>query len=141
MASAALVLHALAQEEGSTDKVFIVSDNLVHLAIKDMAAIGILVVLPGEFINMLNVAAPTRVEKALLKTIEDLEAPPFTREDLLRLLDARGAIDTAKFYASKWNMKIPQQGVAVGANAPLDGDGTSGSVRDKGPLKAPCCLD
>lgn len=112
VAAAALVLHTLAQEEGSDDKVFIVSNNLTHLAVKEMAEIGIDVVSPGDFINKLSAAEPAKVGHALLKTINDLAAPPYTKEDVLTLLVTHGAKDTAKLYAAQWNMKIPQQGLA-----------------------------
>ncbi|HAT30237.1 MAG TPA: hypothetical protein DCW29_05110 [Janthinobacterium sp.] len=97
VASAALVLRTLAREEGSADNVFIVSNNLTHLAVEEMASIGIGVVSPGDFINKLNAAAPAKVENALLKTINDLAAPPYTKEDVLRLLVRHGAKETAKF--------------------------------------------
>lgn len=103
VASAALVLHTLAQEECAADKVFIVSSNLPHLAVKEMAVIGIDVVSPGDFINKLNMVAPAQVEHALLKTINDLTSPPLTRENLLRLLITHGAEDTEKYYAAKWH--------------------------------------
>lgn len=107
VASAAIVLHTLAQEEMADDKVFIVSNNLAHLAVKEMAAIGISVVSPGSFIDKLNAAAAVQVETALFKTINDLGAPPFTHADVLRLLLTHGAKETATLYSSKWNVKIP----------------------------------
>lgn len=109
VASAALVLRALAQQEGvAADKVFIVSNNLKHLAVKEMAAIGIDVISPGEFIDKLNAAAPARVEAAILKTINDLVAPPYSKADALTLLVKHGAAETAKFYAAHWHVQIPQ---------------------------------
>ncbi len=106
VASAALVLQTLAQEEGVADRVFVVSDNLAHLAVHAMAAIGVSVVSPGNFIDLLNAAAPARVDNALQKTIRDLEAPPFSQEDLLRLLVNRGAKDTATLYGAIWGLKM-----------------------------------
>lgn len=105
VASAALVLHILAQQEGAADKVFIVSNNLKHLAVKKMAAIGIDVISPGDFVDKLNAAAPARVETALLKTINDLTAPPYTQADMLSLLMTHGANKTAKFYSSRWQVR------------------------------------
>lgn len=104
VASAALVLHTLSQEEDTEDKVFIVSNNLKHLAVKEMAAIGIGVISPGKFIDKLNAAAPARVEIALMKTINDLKAPLYTQEDVVALLVTHGAKETAKFYSAHWNM-------------------------------------
>lgn len=106
VAAAALVLHTLAQQENTPDKVFIVSNNLTHLAVIKMAAIGIDVVSPGDFINKLTAAAPAKVETALLKTIQDLAAPPYTKEDVLSLLVTHGAYATAQFYAKYWELKI-----------------------------------
>lgn len=108
IASAALVLHTLVQEEGVADKVFIVSNNLQHLAVKEMAAIGINVASPGDLINQLNAAAPDQVESALMKTINDLLTPQITQEFLLRLLVTHGAKNTANYYATKWGLQIPQ---------------------------------
>jgi len=108
IASAAMVLHTLAQEEGVADKVFIVSNNLQHLAVTEMAAIGIVVISPGDLINQLNAAAPDQVERALMKTINDLLTPPITQEYLLRLLLIHGAGETANDYAAKWGVAIPQ---------------------------------
>lgn len=103
VASAALVLHNFAQEQGDLDKVIIVSDNLAHLAVKEMKAIGIGVVSPGDFINKLSAAAPAQVEIALFKTINDLTAPPYSREDALSLLLTHGAKQAAQFYAQRWS--------------------------------------
>jgi len=58
--------------------------------------------------RQLNNTAPARVEKALLRTINDLKAPPFTQADLLGLLAAHDAKKAANFYAKKWAIKIPQ---------------------------------
>lgn len=110
VASAALVLRGLSDEEGLADKVCIVSNNLTHLAPKDMAALGIEVMSPGVFIDELNKAAPNRVEQALLKTVNDLTTPPFTMANLLGLLDTHGAKATAKHWSRQWKVKIPQQG-------------------------------
>ena len=112
VASAALVLRSLSDGEGLPDKVFIISNNLTHLGTKDMAALGIAVVSPGAFIEELNAVAPDRVEQALLKTVNDLMTPPFTKANLLGLLDAHGAKAAAKHWSQKWQVKIYQQGLA-----------------------------
>jgi hypothetical protein len=106
VASAALVLLTLAQEEGVADKVFIVSSNLKHLAGKEMAAIGIRVISPSRFIDKLNAAASGRVEIALMKTVNELKAPPYTQEDMLMLLATHGARETEKFYAHHWKVEL-----------------------------------
>lgn len=102
VASAALVLRSLSDGEGLPDKIFIISNNLAHLATQDMAALGIAVVSPGAFIDELNNAAPDRVEQALLKTVNDLTTPAFTKSDLLDLLGAHGAKATAKHWSQRW---------------------------------------
>ena len=117
VASAALVLRKFSQDEGCADKVFIVSDNLKHLAVKDMDAMGISVVSPGSFINELNRVAPDQVEKALFRTINDLEAPPFSHADLLWLLVSHAAKETANFYSEKWNVRIPRQAPGSGPSS------------------------
>ena len=109
VASASLVLRKLSQDEGCADKVYIVSDNLKHLAPDDMNALGVTIVSPGTFINELSSVAPDQVEKALFRTINQLIAPPFTHADLLGLLVSHGAKKTADFYSAKWHLKIPQR--------------------------------
>lgn len=94
------------KERDAADKVFIVSNNLKHLAVKEMAAIGIGVISPGKFIDNLNAIAPARVEIALMKTINDLMAPLYTQEDVLALLVTHSAKETAKFYSVHWKVKI-----------------------------------
>jgi hypothetical protein len=125
VASAALVLQALSKEQGCVDKVFIVSNNLAHLAVKEMMAIGIHVTSPGAFIDALNKAAPRAVERALLKTINDLQAPPFTRTDMLRLLVLHKAKESADFYANKWNEIFCEKETAVDLKHP------AGTKKDK----------
>jgi hypothetical protein len=100
------VLLTLAQEAGVADKVFIVSSNLKHLAVKEMAAIGIRVISPGRLIDKLNAAAPGKVEIALMKTVNDLKAPPYTQQDMLMLLATHGARETAKCYAHHWKVEL-----------------------------------
>lgn len=112
VAAASLVLFKLAKEERSANKIYVVSNNFRHLAVKDMKAIGIDVVSGGMFINELNHIAPVRVEKALLRTCEDLGYPPVSRTDLLGLLVVHGAETTADFYSAKWNVKISERRAA-----------------------------
>lgn len=109
VASASLVLHELSQQEGCNDKVFIVSNNLAHLAVNEMKALGISVVSPGAFINQLTGAAFAKVEKALLRTTQDLRAPTFTRADMLSLLVLHGAVEAANSFASTWHLDIPER--------------------------------
>lgn len=107
VASAALVLQTLALEETSANRVFLISNNLRHLAVRQMEKLGIRVVTPGEFIDALSSLAPTEVELALYKTISDLIAPGFTRRDALNLLLRYGAQLTARHLARKWRLPLP----------------------------------
>lgn len=112
VASAALVLHTLIQEEGTADKVYIVSSNITDLAVSDMRAIGVHVVSPGKFIDHLNAVAPARVEQALLQSVKDLKKEPaYTLEHLLGLLQLHKASATASYYSRKWEVTIPHSRV------------------------------
>lgn len=93
--SAALVALDYTQQFGQEDKVYIVSSNLKHLAVDDVKALGINVVSPGEFIDLLFAAEPGRVEQALLKSLSDLSSPSITRKDLLEILKGHKAAETA----------------------------------------------
>ena len=59
------------------DEVFLVSSNVRHLAKRATAQLRVTVVRPGEFIDLLYVAAPALVEKAMLKVVRELENPTF----------------------------------------------------------------
>lgn len=104
VAAAAIVLLNYAKESGGPDKVFIVSANLKHLAVKEMRALGIEVVRPGEFIDLLFAAATVKVAAALNKTMMDLNVPPLTQMDLLAILELHGAKATARHFSKVWNI-------------------------------------
>jgi hypothetical protein len=106
--SAALVALDYAQEFEQDDKVFIVSSNLKHLAVNDLKTLGVTVVSPGTFIDLLYAAEPARVEQALLKSLSDLSSPAITLEDLLGLLQNHKAAQAAAGFAMKWQTAIPQ---------------------------------
>lgn len=110
VASAALVLRDHFCADGKNNKVFIVTNNLAHLAVAEMEALGVGVVSPGSFIDALNAAAPAAVAKALRRTTSDLQAPPLTKSDLLALLELHGAKGTADYYAKKWQGKSARGG-------------------------------
>jgi hypothetical protein len=100
------VLLNYAKEFGEPDRVFIVSANLRHLAVKEMRTLGIEVVRPGRFIDLLCAAAPVDVAAGLNKTIEDLNAPPLTKTDLLTILKLHGAKATVRHFSKYWNVTI-----------------------------------
>ena len=74
--AAILMRHLLASEGMVSDRIFLVSSNVKHLAAKDMAGLGIEVVRPGAFVDLLFQAAQDRVSEALEKTVSDLTNPP-----------------------------------------------------------------
>jgi hypothetical protein len=104
VAAAAIVLLNYANRSGTADRVLIVSANVKHLAAKEMHVIGIEVVSPGQFIDMLFLADRGLVELALGKTLADLKQPPYTRACLLDALALHGAKKTVHHLARAWNV-------------------------------------
>jgi hypothetical protein len=102
--SAALVALDYTQQFEQEDKVYIVSSNLKHLAVDDVKALGINVVSPGKFIDLLYGAEPRRVEQALLKSLSDLSSPAITRQDLLDILRGHKAAQTATGLSEEWRL-------------------------------------
>lgn len=102
VAAAALVLQDYAQADGGGDKIFIISSNLKHLAVLDMARLGVSVVSPGAFIDSLLKADHRRVRLALEKSIDSLKSPPYTKARLLEVLRIHGAHATVTFFAGLW---------------------------------------
>ena len=102
--SAALVALEYTQQFGQKDKVYIVSSNLKHLAVDDVKALGINVVSPGKFIDLLYEAEPGRVEQALSKSLSDLSSPALTRQDLLEILKGHKAAQTATGLSKRWRL-------------------------------------
>jgi hypothetical protein len=106
VAAAGLVLLNYAQQFSDDDKVYIVSSNLRHLAVAEMALLGVSVVSPGQFIDNLTHADSTRVGMALEKSVSSLESPPYTREQLLGALHLHGALGTVEHFAGAWGVKF-----------------------------------
>lgn len=104
--SAALVVKHYADQ---LDKAYIVSNNLVHLAVSEVGKLGVTVISPGAFIDKLQSVAPMRVEVALMKSISDLQAPQMTQAGLLAVLSIHGASKTALHYSAKWSVAIPRR--------------------------------
>jgi hypothetical protein len=105
--AAILMRHLLASEGMVSDRIFLVSSNVKHLAAKDMAGLGIEVVRPGAFVDLLFQAAQDRVSEALEKTVSDLTNPSYTKGDLLGSLSLHGAKATFKHFCKAWSVRRP----------------------------------
>lgn len=110
VAAAALVLRDLALQDNANDKVYIVSNNLKHLAVSDMKQLGVFVVPPGKFIDSLTKAASARVGLALDRCVNSLKNPPYTRARILWALQVHGAKTTAQNFAPAWGVKLSSFG-------------------------------
>lgn len=75
-----------------------------------MARLNVTVVRPGAFIDLLHAASPDAVERALMRTVKDLKAPPFTKENVLGLLLVHKAKKTAEAMSDLWSIKLPKLG-------------------------------
>lgn len=100
LVAAALVLRDYCDPE---DQIYLVSDNTKHLAVKEVAALGIEVIKPGKFVDKLFAAAPDRVAAALERTLTDLKNPPYTRAQLLGALQLHGASKVVSHFEKVWN--------------------------------------
>lgn len=97
VAAAALALrHAVdrdsADDESSrTYDVILVTENVRHMAQKQMGKLGVRVLRPGEFLNEAYEAEPAAATRAVLQAAKDLKNPPYTVAELLYVLRERGA--------------------------------------------------
>ena len=108
VAQAAILMHYLLVSEGMvSDRMFLVSSNVKHLAAKDMAGLGIEVIRPGAFVDLLFQAANDRVAEALEQTVSDLTTPTYTKGDLLGSLSLHGAKATVKHFSKAWSVRLP----------------------------------
>lgn len=105
--AAILMRHLLVSEGMVSDRIFLVSSNVKHLAAKDMAGLGIEVIRPGAFVDLLFQAAQDRVSETLEQTVSDLISPPYTRGDLLGSLSLHGAKATVKHFCKAWRVRLP----------------------------------
>jgi hypothetical protein len=105
--AAILMRHLLVSEGMVSDRIFLVSSNVKHLAAKDMAGLGIEVIRPGAFVDQLFHAAQDRVSEALEQTVSDLKSPPYTKGDLLGSLSLHGAKTTVKHFCKAWSVRLP----------------------------------
>ena len=105
--AAILMRHLLASEGMVCDRIFLVSSNVKHLAAKDMEGLGIEVIRPGAFVDLLFQAAQDRVSEALEQTVCDLTSPPYTKGDLLGSLSFHGAKAAVKHFCKAWSVRLP----------------------------------
>jgi len=105
--AAILMRHLLVSQGMVSDRIFLVSSNVKHLAAKDMAGLGIEVIRPGAFVDLLFQAAQNRVSEALEQTVSDLTSPPYTKDDLLGSLSLHGARATVKHFCKAWSVRLP----------------------------------
>lgn len=104
LVAAALVLLDSCSENGSNDRIIVVSRNIRHLAVNNVGSIGIDVMAPGCFIDSLLSAAKERVGKSLEKTVSDLTNPPYTKKELLMALSLHEATKTAQRFSKEWGV-------------------------------------
>jgi len=107
VAAAGLVLLDYARQFNAHDKVYILSNNLKHLAATDMKQLGITVVSPAKFIDDLVLVDSARVGSALDKSVGSLKNPPYTRRLLLNALLLHGAKNTVQHFARAWGERFP----------------------------------
>jgi hypothetical protein len=100
--AAALVLLDYAVQESIRDEVYIVPNNVKHLAGADLGQLGISVIAPGKFIDALTQADSVRVARALEQSINCLKIPPYTHAQLLQTLTLHRAESTVAHFAGKW---------------------------------------
>ena len=104
LAAAGLIqLDALSEEPGE-HRVFVLSANLKHLSVTALKTLGIEVVKPGKFIDLLCKARPSLLEQSLRKTVSDLN--DYSQEKLLLSLSVHGAAETVKYFSREWAIRI-----------------------------------
>ncbi|MGE4243214.1 hypothetical protein [Ramlibacter sp.] len=103
VAAAALQLRAALDEEGESGEVCLVTNNLRHLAVEQMKALGVEVLTPGAFID--KFAKDDRTADAVRKAASDLEDPPYNLDQLLGALVAHGSKAAVKELSKAWGVK------------------------------------
>ena len=99
VAAAGLALRDYSEDN---DEVLIVSSNVKDLAKANLAAMGVEVVRPGEFVDRLYAARSSVVEGAMRQVVGALAKPPYTRDQLLSVLKLHGASATAAGLEATW---------------------------------------
>lgn len=105
-ASALILERALHDEDEDLGQCYLVSNNLRHLAVRPMAQLGVTVCTPGAFIDLLCTRHPDALERALLRTIRSLKAPPLTPGQMLGALHVHGATSAAQFMSARWQCSV-----------------------------------
>lgn len=101
-AGALLLQGALHDEGGRLGECYLVSNNLQHLAVEPMWALGVQVCPAGAFLDVLYVRDAQGFERAAQRTIQSLVSPPFSRAQLLEVLRLYGAHASAQGLALQW---------------------------------------
>jgi hypothetical protein len=106
LVSAALVLAKGSDEEedASTNRVFIVTNNLRHLAVSETRHLGVEVVSAGAFLDLIFKADPKRTCESIEKSLRELKSPPYSKASLLSALHLHGAPGLTAGLAKQWNL-------------------------------------
>jgi hypothetical protein len=97
VAAAALALRHAVDRDAADDEpgraydVIILTENVKHMARKQMGQVGVRVLRPGEFLNEAYEAEPEAATRAVLQAAKDLKKPPYTVAELLHVLREQGA--------------------------------------------------
>jgi hypothetical protein len=92
------------EEDSAANRVFIVTDNLRHLAVNETRRLGAEVVRAGTFLDLVFNADPKRTCVAIEKSLHDLKNPPYSKAALSSALCLHGAIGLARGLAEKWGL-------------------------------------
>jgi hypothetical protein len=103
VAACLIQLDSLSEEPGE-HRLFLLSNNLKHLSIQTLKMLGIEVLMPGKFIDLLCMMDPVRLEKSFNITISDLKN--YSKVQLLSALSVHGATETVKNFSNKWALNI-----------------------------------
>lgn len=96
IAAALVMVNGLDEEDDpALHKIMIVSDNTKHLAVADSRKLGIEIIKAGAFLDRLFVAAPSRTNQAIAKSLSDLTKQPYSKAELVVALRLHGAKATA----------------------------------------------
>lgn len=90
VAAAALALrHAAdkdAEEDGAAYDVILLTDNVKDFAEKEMPALGVRVLRPGQLLDEAAESSPDAVTRAVMRAASELKRPPYTVVELLAVL-------------------------------------------------------
>ncbi len=95
--AAGLVFQDALEDTADVDRIYIVSANLDDLAVKQCEPLGLHIIGPGAFIDLLTNLEADRVGKALERSVGDLQRSLYSREQLFGTLKLYGAHATCAF--------------------------------------------